>query len=44
MMLLPLSVFDWPIIMIGPGDSLLAVPHVFAIPVSVLSVGLQKIK
>ncbi len=36
------SVSDWPIIMIGPGGLLLVVPHLFAVPVSVLLVGLQK--
>jgi hypothetical protein len=35
---------DWPIIMIGAGRSLLVVPHLFAVPVSVLWVGLQKSK
>ncbi len=35
---------DWPIIMTGPGGSLLVVPHVFANPVLVLWVGLQKIQ
>jgi len=28
--------------MIGPGDLLLLAPHLFAVPVSVLWVGLQK--
>jgi hypothetical protein len=28
--------------MIGPGDLLLVVPHVYAVPVSVLLVGLPK--
>jgi len=37
-----LTVSDWPIIMIAPGGLLLVVPHVFAVPVSVLWVGLQK--
>ncbi len=37
-----LSVSDWPIIMIGPGSLLLVVPSLFAFPVSVLLVGLQK--
>jgi hypothetical protein len=27
---------DWPIILIGPGGLLLVVPHLFAVPVSVL--------
>jgi len=36
-----LHVSDWPIIMIGPGGLLLVVPHLFAVPVSVLWVGLQ---
>jgi len=39
---LVLSVFDWPVIMIGPCGLLLVVPHLFAVPVSVLWVGLQK--
>jgi hypothetical protein len=30
--------------MIGPGGLLLVVPHVYAVPVSVLLVGLQKKK
>jgi hypothetical protein len=42
MIYLVLSVSDWPIIMIGPGGLLLVVPHLFAVPVSVLLVGLQK--
>jgi len=33
---------SWPIIMIGPGGLLLVVPYQFAVPVSVLWVGLQK--
>jgi hypothetical protein len=33
---------SWRIIMIGPGGLLLVVPHRFAVPVSVLWVGLQK--
>jgi hypothetical protein len=33
---LVLSVSDWPIIMIGRGGLLLVVPHLFAVPVSVL--------
>jgi hypothetical protein len=33
-----------PIIMIGPGGLLLVVPHLFALPVSVLWVRLQKDK
>jgi hypothetical protein len=37
-----LSVSDRPIIMIGPGGSLLEVPHLFAVPVSVLWVGCKK--
>jgi hypothetical protein len=35
-------VSDLPIIMIGPGGLLLVVSHLFAIPASVLWVGLQK--
>jgi hypothetical protein len=34
MMWLVLSVFDWPIIMIGPGGLLLVVPHLFAVQLS----------
>jgi len=35
------GVSEWPIIMIGPGGLLLVVPHhLFAVPVSVLLVGL----
>ncbi len=37
-----LSVSDWPIIMIHPGGLLLVVPHLFAVPVLVLQVGLLK--
>ncbi len=37
-----LSVSDWPIITTRPGGLLLLVPHVFALPVSVLWVGLQE--
>ncbi len=37
-----LTVSDWPIIMVGPDGLLLVVPHVFAVRVSVLLVGLQK--
>jgi hypothetical protein len=36
MILLLISVSDWPIIMIGPGGLLLVIPHLFAVPVSVL--------
>jgi len=36
MIQLLLSVSDWPIIMIGPRGLLLVVPHLFAVPVSVL--------
>jgi hypothetical protein len=32
----------WLIMMIGPGDLLLAVSHLFAVPVLVLCVGLEK--
>jgi hypothetical protein len=42
MIYLLLSVSDWPIIMIGPSGLLLVVSHLFAVPVSVLLVGLQK--
>jgi len=35
-------VSDWPIIMTGPAGLLLVVPHVFAVPVSVLFAELQK--
>jgi hypothetical protein len=44
MIWLLVTVSDWPIIMIGPGGLLLVVPHLFAVPVSVLWVGLQKSK
>ncbi len=37
-----LSVPHWPIIMIRPGGLLLVVPHLFAVPVSVLWVGFAK--
>ncbi len=37
-----LSVSDWPIIIIGPGGLLLVVAHLFAVPVSLLWVGLRK--
>jgi hypothetical protein len=36
------SFSDWPIIMIGPGGLLLVISHLFAIPDSVLWVGLKK--
>jgi hypothetical protein len=39
MIWLPIPLFDWPIIMIRPGGLLLVVPHLFAVPLSVLSVG-----
>jgi hypothetical protein len=39
-----MSVSDWPIIVIGPGGLLLVVPHIFAVPVSVLWFGLKKSK
>ncbi len=42
MIYLLLSVSDWPITMIGPGGLLLVVTHLFAVPVSVPCVGLQK--
>jgi hypothetical protein len=38
------TVSDWSIIMIGPGGLLLVFRHLFAVPVSVLWVGLQKSK
>jgi hypothetical protein len=41
-MILLLSVSGQPIIMIRPGGLLLVVSHLFAVPVSVLLVGLQK--
>jgi hypothetical protein len=44
MIWLLVSVSDWPIILIRPGGLLLVVPHLFAVPVSVLSMGLQKSK
>jgi hypothetical protein len=44
MIRLVLTVCDWPIIMIGPGGLLLAVPRLFAVTVLVLCVGLQKSK
>jgi hypothetical protein len=37
-----LSISDLSIIMIGPGGLLLVVTHLFAVPVSVLLVELQK--
>jgi hypothetical protein len=37
-------VSDWPIISIRPGGLLLEVPHLFAVQVLVLWVGLQKSK
>jgi hypothetical protein len=37
---LRLSISDWSITMIGPGGLLLVVPHVYAVPVPVLLVGL----
>jgi hypothetical protein len=37
-----LFLIDCPIIIIGPGGLLLVVPHLYAIPVSVLWVGLHK--
>jgi hypothetical protein len=44
MIRLLLSVSDLPIIMIGPGGWLLLVVHYhFAVPVSVLWVGLQRV-
>jgi hypothetical protein len=44
MISLVVSVSDWPIVMIGPGGLLSVVSHLFAVPVSVLLVGLQKSK
>jgi hypothetical protein len=43
MIRLLLSVSDLPIIMIGPGGWLLVVHYRFAVPVSVLWVGLQRV-
>jgi hypothetical protein len=37
-----LPVSDWPIVMIGPSGLLLVVSHLFAVPVLVLWVGLEK--
>jgi hypothetical protein len=37
-----LSVSHWPIIMKGPCGLLLVGPHLFAVPISVFFVGLQK--
>jgi hypothetical protein len=34
-----LSVSNWPIILIGPAGLLLVVPHLLAVPVSVLFMG-----
>jgi hypothetical protein len=39
-----LCVSDWHMVIIGRGGSLLVVPHLFAVPVSVLWVRLQKSK
>jgi hypothetical protein len=39
-----LDISDWSIIMIAPGGLLLVVPHVYAVPVTVLLVGLPKKK
>jgi hypothetical protein len=39
-----ISVSDWLIVMIGSGGLLFVVPHLFAVPVSVLLVGLQNSK
>jgi hypothetical protein len=41
---LRLGISDWLITMIGGGGLLLVVPHVYAVPVSVLLVGLPKKK
>jgi len=35
---------DWSIIMIGPGGFLISSPHMYAVPVTVLLVGLPKKK
>jgi len=42
MIWLLLSVSDWPIVLIAPGGLLLVVPHLFAVPVSVLWWGCKK--
>jgi len=42
MIYLLLNVSDWLIIMIGPRGLLLVVAHLFAVPFSLLWVGLQK--
>jgi len=39
-----LPVFDWPTVMIDPGGLLLVVSHLFAVPVFVSWVGLEKSK
>ncbi len=44
MIWLLLPVFDWPIIVIGPGGLLLVVSHLFAVPVWVIWVGWEKTK
>jgi hypothetical protein len=44
MIWLLLPVFDWTIIVIGPGGLLLVVSHLFAVPVWVISVGWEKTK
>ncbi len=44
MIWLLLSISDWSIMMIGPGGLLLVVPHLFAVPVLVLWVGLPNKK
>jgi hypothetical protein len=41
-LLIPVS--DWPIIMIGPSGLVLVVSSLFAVPVLVLWVGLEKSK
>jgi hypothetical protein len=41
-LLIPVS--DWPFIMIGPGGLVLVVSSLFAVPVLVLWVGLEKSK
>jgi hypothetical protein len=44
MIWLVLTDSDWPIITTGPGGLLLVASHLFAVPVLVLCVGLQKSK
>jgi hypothetical protein len=42
MISLLLSVSYWPRVLIGAGGLLLVIPHLFAVPVSILWVGLPK--